>query len=120
DAIKSAHITMNIGEDDHIPRKVAAEMTIEPKGSGEKVDVEFELTLSKVNEKQTIKAPAGAESIEKLFEKLGVNPFELLGAMEGGGVGDLGSLLEGIGGSSGEAESAEELELPSVENSKEF
>lgn len=120
DAIKSAHITMNIGEDDHIPRKVAAEMTIEPKGSGEKTDVEFEITLSKVNEKQTIKAPAGAESIEKLFEQLGVNPFELLGAMEGGGAGDLGSLLEGIGGSGGEAESSEELELPSVENSKEF
>jgi hypothetical protein len=126
DAIKKAEITMNIGEDDHIPRKVTADMTIEPKGSGEKVDVEFELTLSKVNEKQTIEAPAGAESIEKLFEQLGVNPFELLGALEGGGGGDLGSLLEGItggessSGSGGAAEKELELELPSVENSKEF
>src|SRR6202012_4031116 len=34
-AIKKAHITVNIGEDDHIPRKVAAQMTIEPKGSNE-------------------------------------------------------------------------------------
>jgi hypothetical protein len=128
DAIKKAHVTMNIGEDDHIPRRVAAEMTIEPKGSGEKVDVEFDLTLSKVNEKQTIKAPAGAESIEKLFEKLGVNPFELLGMMEGGGVGDLGGLLEGITGGEGSTgdlesqieEGLEEAELPSVESSKEF
>jgi hypothetical protein len=130
DEIKSAHITMNIGEDDHIPRKVAAEMTIEPKGSNEKVEVEFELTLSKLNEKQTIKAPAGAESIEKLFGELGVNPLELLGAMQGGGSGGLGSLLEGIGGGSegGSAgnlgnqieEGLEEAELPSVEKSKEF
>jgi hypothetical protein len=128
DAVKSAHITMNIGEDDHIPRKIDADMTIEPKGSGEKVDVEFEVTLSKVNEKQTIKAPAGAESIEKLFEQLGVNPLELLGVLEGGGSGDLGSLLEGIGGESGSSgdlgnqieEGLEEAELPSVESSKEF
>lgn len=125
-AIKKAHITVNIGEDDHIPRKVAAEMTIEPKGSGETAEVEFELTLSKVNGKQTIKAPAGAEPIEKLFEQLGVNPFELLGALQGGGSEGLGSLLEGIGGESGgsssggSSSSAEELELPSVENSKEF
>jgi hypothetical protein len=124
DAIKKAHITLNVGEDDHIPRKVAADLTIEPKGSGETVEVEFELTLSKVNEKQTIKAPAGAESIEKLFEQLGVNPLELLGTLQGGGTGGLGSLLEGIGGGSGGSSSGsgsgEELELPSVENSKEF
>ncbi|MDX6653820.1 MAG: hypothetical protein QOH18_521 [Solirubrobacterales bacterium] len=123
-AVKKAHITVNVGEDDHIPRKVAAEMTIEPKASGETAEVEFELTLSKVNEKQTIKPPAGAEPIEKLFKDLGVNPFELLGMFEGGGSGGLGSLLEGIGGESGGTSGggggAEELELPSVENSKEF
>jgi hypothetical protein len=119
-AIKDAHITVNIGEDDHIPRKVTAEMTIEPKGSDETAEVEFELTLSKVNEKQTITAPAGAESIEKLFEQLGVNPFELLGMLQGGDSGGLGDLLEGIGGSSDEATSPEEIELPSVEDSKEF
>ncbi len=130
DAIKKAHITVNIGEDDHIPRKIEAEMTIEPKGSNEKVDVEFEITLSGVNEKQTIKAPAGAESIEKLFEQLGVNPLELLGTLQGGGGEGLGGLLEGIDGSSESAESPdigkeieknlEEAELPSVEQSKEF
>jgi hypothetical protein len=123
DAVKKAHITVNIGEDDHIPRKIAAEMTIVPKGSGETVEVEFELTLSKVNEKQTIKAPAGAKPIEKLFEQLGINPLELLGVFEGGGSGGLGSLLEGIGGGTGGSSSgggAKELELPSVEDSKEF
>jgi hypothetical protein len=134
---------VNIGEDDHIPRKVTAEMTIEPKGSDETAEVELELTLSKVNEKQTIKAPSGAEPIEKLFDKIGVNPLELLGMLEGGGAGNLGSLLEGIGdesagssegggsesGSTGELgeelegkieEGLEEAELPSVQESKEF
>lgn len=128
-AIKDAHITANIGEDDHIPRKITAEMTIAPKGSDETAEVEFEITLSKVNEKQTITAPAGAESIEKLFEQLGVDPFELLGMLQGGGSsGGLGELLEGIGGETGGSSSgsgssganAEELELPSVEDSKEF
>ncbi len=127
--IKKSHITVNIGEDDHIPRKIAATMTIEPKGSSERTEVEFELTLSKVNEKQTIKGPAGAEPIEKLFDKLGINPLELLGLLEGGGSGGgLGNLLEGIGGESGSSgelgskieEGLEEAELPSVGESKEF
>jgi hypothetical protein len=139
DAIKKAHITVNVGEDDHIPRKVAAEMTIEPKGTGETAEVELEFTLSKVNEKQTIKAPSGAEPIEKLFEKVGINPLELFGLLEGGSSGGgLGELLEGIGGESGGAseggasedlgnelkehveEGLKEAELPSVEESKEF
>jgi hypothetical protein len=128
DAIKKAHVDVYVGEDDHIVRKVDAELAIEPKGKGEKVEVEFELSLGKVNEKQTIKAPAGAESIEKLFGELGVNPLELLGAVQGGGGAGLGGLLEGItGGSGGESSSgssssggsgAEELQLPA--GSKEF
>ena len=132
EAIKKAHVEVFVGEDDHIVRKVIAELSIAPKESGgEKADVNLELTLGKVNEKQTIKAPAGAEPIEKLFGELGVDPFELLGMVEGGGGGaGIGSLLEGItgesGGSSGEGSSGsiekglEEAELPSVESSKEF
>jgi hypothetical protein len=137
DAIKKAHIEIFVGESDHIVRKVAADLTVEPKGSGEKADVEFELSLGKVNEKVSIKAPSGAEPIEKLFGELGVNPLELLGMMEGGGGSEgLGSLLEGITGESsstggGETsgggnptkeleELGEEIEIPSVEDSKEF
>lgn len=130
DAIKKAHVELYVGESDHIVRKVVAELSVEPKESaGEKTDVSVDFTLGKVNEKQTIKAPAGAESIEKLLNELGINPLELLGMTEGGGAG-LGSLLEGItgelGGSSGEGSSGsiekslEEAELPSVEDSKEF
>jgi hypothetical protein len=125
DAIKKAHVEIYVGESDHIVRKVVAELTVEPKGGGEKVEVELELTLGKVNEKQTIKAPAGAESIEKLFGELGINPLELLGQVQGGGGAGLGGLLEGITGGSGGSSSsgnggsgAAESGLPAA--SKEF
>jgi hypothetical protein len=98
-AVKVAHVDVYVG-DDNIIRKVAAEMTIEPKGSkSEKVEVEFELSLSGVNEEQQITAPSGAKPLQGLFLKLGVNPIELL---EAGSSGEgLGKLFEGIvGGSS--------------------
>jgi hypothetical protein len=131
-AVKKAHADIYVGEDDHIIRKVDAELTVEPKGTGEKAEIELEFTLGKVNEKQTIKAPANAEPLEKLFGELGVNPLELLGMMEGGGSNDLGGLIEGItgavngagssssGGGSSTDKKLEELELPTTGESKEF
>jgi hypothetical protein len=94
-AIKKAHVEVFVG-DDHIVRKFVAELTIEPKDAkGEKVELEMALSLGDVNEKQTFTAPSGAKPIQSLFEKLGVNPIELL---EGGGAGGIGGLLEGITG----------------------
>ena len=95
-AVKKAHVDVYVG-DDNIIRKIAAEMTIEPKGSkSEKVEVEFELSLGGVNEEQKITAPSGAKPLQGLFLKLGVNPIELL---EAGSSGEgLGGLLEGITG----------------------
>jgi hypothetical protein len=96
-AVKKAHVDVYVGED-NIIRKVAAELTIEPKGtSKEKVEVDFDLSLGNVNEAQTISAPSGAKPLEGLFQQLGVNPIELLEAGSGGGAG-IGSLLEGITG----------------------
>jgi hypothetical protein len=128
DGLKKSHIEIYVGESDHIIRKVVAELAVEPKGSGEKVEIELEFTLGKVNEKQTIKAPANAEPLEDLFGELGINPGEILGLLQGGGSGEgLGSLLEGITGGSGESSSGggesgsgSEIELPSVGNSKKF
>jgi hypothetical protein len=122
-AIKKAHAEIFVGEDDHIIRKVVAELTVEPKGSGEKVEVELEFSLGKVNEKQSIKAPANAEPLEKLFGELGINPNEILGLMQGGGSEGLGSLLEGLTGESsssggGEGSSLEE-EIESLGGSSE-
>jgi len=122
-ALKKAHADIYVGEDDHIVRKVAADLTVEPKGSGEKAEIEFDFTLGEVNEQQTIKAPPNAEPLEKLFGQLGVNPLELLGMMQGGGGDDIGGLIEGITGeeaSSAGAPEAREVEIPSVGDSKEF
>jgi len=96
-AVKKAHVEVYVGDDDII-RKLEAEMTIEPKGSGdEKVEVDFSLALGGVNEEQDISAPSGAKPLQGLFQKLGVNPIELL---EAGSSGEgLGNLLEGVAGS---------------------
>jgi hypothetical protein len=93
-AVKKAHADVYVG-DDNIVRKLAAELTVEPKDSNEKVEVEFELTLGEVNEEQEISAPANAKPLEGLFQELGINPLELL---EAGGSGDIGGLLEGLTG----------------------
>jgi hypothetical protein len=100
-AVKKAHAELYVGDDD-IVRKVAAELSVEPKGSGEEVEVDLELTLSGVNEDQTITAPSGAKPLEGLFQKLGVNPLELLEAAqgEGGFEGLLEGLMEGATGDS--------------------
>ena len=93
-AVKKAHVEVYVG-DDNIIRRLAAEMTIEPKGAtGEKVEVDFDLSLGGVNEEQDISAPSGAKPLQGLFQKLDVNPIELLeGASSGEG---LGNLLEGL------------------------
>ncbi len=135
-AIKKAHVEVFVGEGDHIIRKVVAELTVEPKGSGERTEAQVDLTLGGVNEKQSIKAPTGAEPLEKLFGELGINPLELMGMLQGGGGGEgIGGLLEGLsgaiggepssGGSGGKSGGGEggsnfESEPPSVEASKEF
>jgi hypothetical protein len=115
EAIKRAHVEVFVGEDDHIVRKVVADLTVEPKGSGEKAEIDLDFTLGKVNEKQTIKAPPNAESLDKLLSELGINPADLLGLMEGGE--SFGSLIEGIAGEAlggGSAGGGPELELPAV------
>jgi hypothetical protein len=101
-AIKKAHVEVYVGDDD-IVRKVVAELTIEPEGaSSEKVEVDFELTLSGVNEEQEISGPANAKPVQGLFQKLGINPIELLeSASSGEGLGNLlESLIEDNSGSS--------------------
>ncbi|MGA8746227.1 MAG: hypothetical protein WB507_10225 [Solirubrobacterales bacterium] len=115
-AVKKAHVDLYVGSD-HIIRKISGELEIEPpsrSGSGpKKVDLTFDLSLASVNEPQTISAPSGAKSLNELFQKLGVNPIELLGAVSGkgglsglskglsSGSGGVGSILNGLSGASG-------------------
>ncbi len=95
-AVKEAHVEVYVGDDD-IVRRLVAEVTIEPKdtdGDGEKVELDFDLTLTGVNEEQTISAPGKAQPVQDLFQKLGVNPITLLEALSTGE--GLDELLEGL------------------------
>jgi len=107
-ALKSAHVDLYVGSD-HIVRKISGELQIEPPSSSgggpKKVGLTFDLSLSGVNQPQTINAPSGAKPINDLFQQLGVNPIELLGAVSGkGGLSGLsgssgiGNLLNGLSG----------------------
>ncbi|MGE0506502.1 MAG: hypothetical protein AB7F97_10415 [Solirubrobacterales bacterium] len=113
-AVKKAHVAVFVGEDDQIVRKVETQATLQPEEGG-KVELDFELTLGEVNEEQSISAPSGAKPLEQLFDKLGVNPLELL---QGGGIE---GLLEGAtGDSSSGGESPSEIELPDPEESEAY
>jgi hypothetical protein len=95
-AVKSAPIEVDVADDD-IVRRVSTQLAIEPEESGsgpERIDADFDLTLTGVNEEQSIVAPAKARPLNDLFLKLKVNPIELLGLLEGGGgASGLGDLL---------------------------
>jgi hypothetical protein len=101
-AVKKAHVEIYVGDDDII-RKIAAELEIEPEGKGEKVQVEFQLSLGKVNEEVTISALPNSKPLELLFEKLNINPIELL---QGGSSGGIGGLLEGLESAAGGSSSS--------------
>lgn len=97
-AVKSAHVDVYVGEDD-IVRRIAAKALVEPQndGSGPKsVDVELDLKLTEVNEDQEISAPRRTKPLSDLFLKLGINPIELLGLLQGEGAQGLGQLFQGL------------------------
>jgi hypothetical protein len=101
DSLKSAHVDLYVG-DDHIVRRIVAQATIEPpkdsKGGAKRVEVDLDLTLTGVNEEQTISAPSDSKPLSNLFLKLGINPIELLDAFQNGGSEGIGGLLEGLSG----------------------
>jgi len=106
ESLKGAHVVLYVG-DDHIVRRITAQATVEPPketGSGgvKSAEIDLDLTLTGVNEEQTISAPQGSQPLSNLFVKLGVNPIELLGLLQGtggglnGGPGGLSGLLQGF------------------------
>ena len=101
ESLKGApHVDVYVGDDD-IVRRISARLTIEPQDQGggpQSVAIDLDLKLTGVNEDQKIVAPESAKPLSKLFIKLGVNPIELLGLLEGEGEG-LSELLEGLGAS---------------------
>jgi len=119
EAVKRAHVDLYVG-DDHIVRRIDAQATVKPpkrsasESGAESVSMDFDLTLTGVNEDQTITAPAQAAPLSDLFLKLGINPLELAGALtgEGGLEGVLESLGESnLGGGSGGGRSGQQSYL---------
>jgi len=104
DSVKDAHVELYVGDDDIIRRLVVQATIDPPKGAtgdkeAESAAIDLDLTLSGVNEEQSITAPQGTKPLSKLFLKLGVNPIELLSLLEGQtGSGGLNGLLEQLGG----------------------
>ena len=102
ESIKSAQVELYVG-DDHIVRRIVSQAQIEPQeaasGGAKSVEIDLDLSLTGVNEDQTISAPKGSKPLSDLFLKLGVNPIELLDAFRqggGGGAGGIGGLIEGL------------------------
>jgi hypothetical protein len=86
--IKSAEFDIYSGESDDLLRRLDANLDLDPPpgtaGAPESVTLELSLTLSDVNEPQTISAPANAQPLANLLQQFGIDPSQLGGALRGG------------------------------------
>jgi hypothetical protein len=97
DSIDEASIDVYSGKDDRILRRLDVNLGISPEDTDsgvDSVDVEFSLTLSDVNQDQTIEAPSDAQPFSGLEQELGLPP----GILEGALSGQLGGGISGLGG----------------------
>jgi hypothetical protein len=103
-AIKEASVDVYSGQDDHVLRKLSLSLNVVPPESANtqvsSVSIDFSLTLSDVNEAQSIEAPSGAKPISDLLQQFGIGGVGPLGATGGGGVPGAGS---GGGGGASQA-----------------
>lgn len=83
-SVKTANVTIESGKSDSILRRIAFTLSLtDPTGSGGNADINFDLTLSKLGEDQSIAAPSNTKPLNDLLSQFG-------------GLGALG----GLGGSS--------------------
>ena len=83
DAVKQASVEIETGKDDSILRRIAFTLAVEdPAGSGGSASIDFDLSLTELNEDQEIEEPSDTKPFD-----------ELLGQLGGlGGLGGLGAL----------------------------
>jgi hypothetical protein len=84
-AIKTASIDVYSGTSDKVLRKLVLTLTVEPPASAgsnvSSVNASFSVTLSDVNQPQTINAPSGAKPLSDLLSQFGINlPLGALGS----------------------------------------
>ena len=86
--IKSAEFDIFSGASDNLLRKIDANLELTPPagtaGAPDSVTLEVSLTISDVNEPQTISAPSGAQPLANLLQQFGIDPSQLGGALRGG------------------------------------
>ena len=99
-AVTDASIDVYSGAEDHVLRKLEANLTIDPSAVAPEgvtvpigeITVNFAVEIDGLNEEQTIEAPSGAKPISELLSDLGVDPGTLglpglPGGTSGGGAG---------------------------------
>ena len=88
-AIKDASIDVYSGADDHVLRKLDANLTVDPSALGAPSDqigqitVSFSVEIDGLNEDQTISAPANAKPIADLLQSSGLDLGALGGSLGG-------------------------------------
>jgi len=100
DAVQTASVDVYSNADNHLLTKLDLSLAIAPPSSAgstvSKIDVDFSITLSDVNQPQTITAPSNAKPLADLLGSLGIPGLGVPGA---GGTG--GFSIPGGGSSSG-------------------
>ena len=72
EAVKAADVEIETGKDDSILRRMAFTLSLEdPAGSGGTADVEFDLSLTDLNEDQEISEPENTKPFDELLGQLG-------------------------------------------------
>lgn len=103
--VSSAEFDVYSGADDDILRKLEAKVALDLPATGagtpETAEFGFAITLSELNQPQTIVGPTGAQPLSTLLQQFGIDPSQLgaLGAAAGGGASGSGS-APGAGGAS--------------------
>jgi hypothetical protein len=101
--VKSASIDVYSGASDKLLRKLAVTLAIEPPSGSNapisSVNANFSVSVSDVNQPQTITAPSNAKPIRDLLGQFGIKPGSL-GALGGGSAG---GQTPGGGGGPGQA-----------------
>jgi hypothetical protein len=115
-SVKDASIDVYSGTDDHLLRKLAVSLSIAPPASSgatvSSVDADFSVTLSDVNQPQTITAPSNPKPISDLLGQFG------LPGLPGAGSGTGGFTFPGSGGSGGSGGTTNPSYLKCVQQAK--